>query len=268
MITDLTHVITSYLDPSSYKILNSYKPKKYNKLNQNIKNYELVIPEFTKYEIIKSGIVLKTEIVELYNQALYTISPEYYYRKVYDIIYTWLEQKIQNLFLRYEKIDYDIEYISDQLFSEKITVCIKNKNTKTNHIITYPENVIYSYENYSILNMYNKLIQKSKQPDQEFSDYLNTSFMQDQKIDDKMIFQFCKQIDDLKFLFPTDNSTYQNSIKYYSQNLFQFTDFDSSLMRVSIPINFPETFLTSLYYILQTADLFHRMAKSYMQITE
>lgn len=266
MIKELQHIVTLYLDPTTYRTLNQYKPKKYNKLQYIIENYELAIPELTKFEIMKSGIKLKLTIVDSFNTILNNTNIiQKCCFECRNLINNWYNCRIKDLFAKYNKLNYDC--IDLTIYRGQVNIILKNKfNEKIKHIISYPNNEIEDFQVYETKNSVIILQQKHKElSKQEFINYLPI-FYRRENISEADIYGAYAYVANLNFLeTKEDEKTYNISKKYYDTTLFNFVEYDTSLISMTNvdKSQIPNNFLQSLYYIMQTVDQFYRIVKSY-----
>lgn len=109
MIQDLQHIVTLYLDPDSYKTLNLYKPKKYNKLLKVKESYKNVIPYLLRNYILSSSSDTKLSIIWEYDNALRQNKDTIYVvRNCNIMIQNWIRNTLYYLKSQYIKTDKEI----------------------------------------------------------------------------------------------------------------------------------------------------------------
>lgn len=272
MIKDLQHIVTSYLDLNSYLVLSNWKPQKYNKVQQIKKHYESAIPNLTKFEIVKTGIMLKCDIVDLFNTVLQgceNLSVCSF--KVNAIIEQWIHLMVNNLFLKCKNLNlgYDLSAIIFYNYSQINTVDVEltNKLYTMNHRISYPNNIM-EYSRYEVIKNFVELKENFyKLNDTEFKEYSKTLIKFTGEITDEdkeQLHNFFIEND----LTTLQQTQYENSKEYYTNNLFKFNIYNSSLIFISDneKFNISSGFMQGLYYILETVSEFRKIYKQYYNI--
>lgn len=268
MIKELQHIVTSYLDPKSYKTLSDWKPLKYNKLKTILKNYESVIPELTKFEIVKSGIKLKLGLIDafdrayndtdIFDQCKYTIHVP---------IKKWFHRRIKKLFLKYTDLNFIYSGQIAVPFGtlRDIGIVIKNKFKDKEHRISYPYNIITNYSDYKQIDSIIKLQQKYKELNTGgFIKYLPLFFNHDNITLEDIALAYEYVSCDIK---EEEQEIYLNSQQYHENTLFKFNKYNPQLVRYEGgDPNLPQTFVQSLYYIFETVDQFFKIRDLYCKM--
>jgi len=305
MIQDLENIIVSYLDPDSYKTLQQYNPKKYNKLHQIKTEYEKIIPDVTKLNVFNTGVILKTSMVILFSEIIETKSDNVK-DQIYGLIFDWFNSSVRDLIKEYKSVDLEpISYYEAFVDNNDLQIKYMTENSSEFYNLSFGDNVIRNHQTFKSINSVHSIINHVKEIDaiilsddptmllswfQVIGKLTDVSLNNDMKLLSK-----CKSISEVpkktivkilefrdhftigphaqRLLSPVFKEIYERSNKLIGEQIFQFHDFNDEYAKYKnsrrqiCPANLPKDFAQCLYYILETANKLWWIYQEYKDMT-